>query len=163
MSAAPGPSGGMPEGSPLAVGWREYVALPDWGIRRILAKADTGAKTGAIDVRNVVDLGAERVAFEVITRRRRDARVPVEAEVVRRSMVRSSLGEPHERLTVRTRLKIGPVEKTVELGLVDRSNMLCRVLLGRRALAPELLVDSGRVHLLGEGPRRTKAPRGGDG
>ena len=35
---------------PLAIGWQEYVALLDWGIRRLKVKIDTGARTSAIDV-----------------------------------------------------------------------------------------------------------------
>ncbi len=36
--------------SPLLIGWKEYVAFPEWGLRRIRAKIDTGACTSALDV-----------------------------------------------------------------------------------------------------------------
>jgi len=39
-----------PGSSPLLIGWKEYVAFPEWGIRRLRAKVDTGACTSAVDV-----------------------------------------------------------------------------------------------------------------
>ena len=143
--------------SRTVIGWREYVALPDWSIGAIKAKADTGARTSAIDVANVIEINPQRVRFEiVIDRSRRDGRVQVEADVYRRTRIRSSLGDRHDRIIVQARLRLGPVEKVVQLGLVSRPAMLCRMLLGRAALEPHFLVDPGQIYLFGRRPRRTK-------
>ena len=48
------------------IGRREYVAFPDWGIRGVEAKIDTGARTSAIHVDNIKRLSGERVRFEVV-------------------------------------------------------------------------------------------------
>jgi len=63
----------------------------------------------------------------------------------------SSNGQTTDRLFVETTLQIGSVRKQVEFGLVCRKKMLCRVLLGRQALANDFLVDCTEKHLLGEG------------
>ena len=84
------------------------------------------------------------------------------ATVVRRTRVKSSFGARQDRLVVRTRLKLGPIEKTIELSLVSRRDMHCRMLLGRKALEPDILVDSGRRYVHGLRPRgrgtRTQEP-----
>lgn len=157
--------------APRPIGWREYIQLPDWcGERLILAKSDTGALGCAIDVDNIEELPGNRVRFDLIHKRRRDgalAHQQVEATVRRRARVRSSNGVLQTRLSVETRLKVGAVEKLVEFSLVSRADMLCRVLLGRRALEADFLVDSGRKFLLSRPPasppvkraRPGKAPR----
>jgi len=146
-------------GQKTPVGWREYIALPDWGPTHIKAKIDTGARTSAIDIVNLVELEDDRVRFElVIDRNHPDQRVVVQTPIVRRTRVRSSFGARHDRLIVRTRMRLGPIEKEIELSLVCRKNMLCRMLLGRQALAPDLVVDPGRRYLHGRKPRKKKRP-----
>ena len=44
---------------PLLIGWKEYVAFPEWDLRRVRAKIDTGACTSALDVAGY-ELEAER-------------------------------------------------------------------------------------------------------
>ena len=148
------------EAKPLAIGWREYVAFPDWGVKQVRAKSDTGARSSAIDVANVEDLGDGRVRFQLnVSRVGRRRFVTVEAPVARRTKVRSSFGHARDRVLIHVPVTIGPVTKTIEMGLVSRRRMLCRVLLGRTALAPEFVVDSGRAYLFGKAKRSKKAAR----
>lgn len=131
------------------IGWREYVDLPDWGGVRVKAKADTGARSSAIDVANLEELDDGRVRFHVIFNRAHpDERTEVVATVSRRTHIRSSFGHRHDRLFVRTRIRIGNHEREAELGLVCRKNMRCRMLLGRTFLEGHFLVDSGHTYVL---------------
>ncbi len=150
--------------SKIVIGWKERVELPEWDVGWIVAKADTGARTGAIDVANLVELPDNRVRFDVVLDRspnsdRERMRRTIEATIARRSRVKSSFGASHDRLFVETTLHLGPVRKTVQLGLVNRKNMLCRMLLGRVALAPEFVVDPARRYVFGrhliKKPRKT--------
>ena len=143
--------------SPLVVGWREYVALPEWGIPHIKAKVDTGARTSALHVGRIEELPDGRVRFEVVVREKPKLRTTiVEARPVKRTIVKSSSGEKQERFVFRTTLRIGPVERGVELNLVSRGGMLCRMLVGRTALSGGLLVDPERKYIHG-GPKIRKA------
>jgi hypothetical protein len=146
----------MSTGLTVHCGWCELVDLPAWGITRLRAKADTGARTSSLHVENLVELPHRRVAFEVILHRRRvDRRVRVEAPVVRTSRVKSSNGVSSLRHVVRTTILIGPVEREIELNLVDRGEMIHRMLLGRSALSG-MVVEVDSQYLLGRRPRRKK-------
>lgn len=121
--------------APHLIGWREIVAFPDWDIEGVEAKIDTGARTSAIHVEDVVKLGRGRVRFHLVTSRRSPFKhVPVTAELVRLSRVRSSTGHAQERYVVATTIRIGSIRRNIELSLVGRHKMLCRMLLGRTAL-----------------------------
>ncbi|HXH60901.1 MAG TPA: RimK/LysX family protein [Fimbriimonadaceae bacterium] len=129
------------------VGWRETVDLPDWGVKGMIAKVDTGARTSAIHVENVEHVGEDRVSFEVVTSRKPNAeRIRVVAPVKRLTSVRSSIGKAQERIVVETTMILGHHERLVELSLVSRKKMLCRMLLGRRALEGDFVVDVSLKH-----------------
>ena len=135
------------------IGWKEVVDLPEWGIRSLLAKADTGARGSAIDVDAVERLPDGRVRFRVVLNRKdRGAGHEVVAQIRRSTRVRSSNGEVQERIIVRTSLEIGDDRHEIDLSLVARKRMICRLLLGRHALAGHFVVDSEEKYL--HGPRR---------
>ncbi|MEQ8818709.1 MAG: RimK/LysX family protein [Sumerlaeia bacterium] len=131
------------------VGWTEYVGLPELGIDRLDAKVDTGARTSALHVENVVKRKDGLLEFDVVlSRKKLNRRVRVSAPILKRAKVRSSTGEYHERYFIKTRLRLGPVEKDIELSLVSREKMVFRMLIGRKALERDFLVDVSkrRVH-----------------
>ncbi|MFI4898198.1 MAG: ATP-dependent zinc protease [Phycisphaerales bacterium JB059] len=131
------------------IGRREWVELPEWGIARLRAKVDTGARTSAIHVSSIEDLEGGRLRFEVVRREKPHRRtVIVEADHVREARVRPSTGRTQRRPVVRTVGRIGSWEREIEMTLVCREGMLCRMLLGRRALTG-LLVDPSRKDVLG--------------
>ncbi|HWZ92597.1 MAG TPA: RimK/LysX family protein, partial [Polyangiaceae bacterium] len=70
--------------------------------------------------------------------------------------VRPSSGELEARIFVAVKVRIGPVEREIELSLVDRGRMIFRMLIGRRALAHAFLVDPSRRYVLKK-PRSSKA------
>ncbi len=147
----------MPETEQLVVGWREFVDLPEWGIRGVRAKIDTGARTSAIHVAEIDYVEGERVRFKVVYRERPVRKTKwIEADLIRQAVVKPSSGKRQERPVVRTIIRIGSRDHEAELSLVNRKGMLCRMLVGRKALEGAFLVDPGRTHVAdGHGPRRT--------
>lgn len=130
------------------IGWRERIDLPQWKIQGLLAKSDTGANSSAIDVAWLEELPEERVRFGVRCSQKDPQKIrEIEAPVLRRTRIRSSNGQRAHRIFVITKMRIGVVSKRVEFGLVCRKNMICRVLLGRKALEGDFLVDCSERHI----------------
>jgi len=128
-------------GRKILIGWRELVDIPAWGIRGLKAKIDTGARTSALHVDNIVELDENHIEFVVIlSRRNSKRRIKVRARAIKRGWVRASHGRT-TRWYVEARVKIGPVERVIPLNLVDRSAMIYRMLLGRNAIEDSFIVD----------------------
>lgn len=156
-------SGDRPFGAEpaLVVGWHEHVGLPEWGIEHIRTKVDTGARTSAVHVSNIQRGGGGLLSFDVVIHERPHLEVVrVEAEEVRRSHVKPSSGRLQNRPVVRTLVQVGPISREIELSLVGRKGMLCRMLLGRTAMEG-ILVDPTREYVVSERPepKRRDRPR----
>lgn len=151
-------------GNPILVGWREWLALPDFGIGAIKAKVDTGARSSALHVETQEEFlreGRRWVRFTILPTSRRRKRPHVcEALVVDERPVTDSSGDRRTRLFIRTHVTIGAHRYEIETNLTSRHGMLFPMLLGRTALAGRLLVDPAQSYLLGRPRlRRPRAPK----
>ncbi len=135
------------------IGWREWVALPAFGIGAIKAKVDTGARSSAlhahglrIERRDGVD-----VATFVIQPRQRSASPshPAEALVSGWRQVTTSAGHRELRPVIVTTVELMGVAWPIELTLTRRDAMGFRMLLGRRAVRRRFVIDPGRSFLAG--------------
>lgn len=154
----------LPESpTPIPVGWREYIALPDWGITRVRVKVDTGARTSAIHVAEYQELEDGTARFEVVISERPKMRtILVEAPLVREAVVKPSSGKRQRRPVVRTTMRLGGVQKEIEISLVSRQGMLCRMLLGRTALGADYCVDASKKYLASGRPKRKRRRKSAD-
>jgi ribosomal protein S6--L-glutamate ligase len=136
----------------LMLGWEEWVALPDLGLPAIKAKIDTGAKTSALHAYAIEDVqvrGVAMVRFRIHpARRRRDIDIVCTAPVKDARDVVSSNGERERRYVVETAIEIAGHRWPIELTLTNRETMNSRMLLGRQALRPGILIDPTRAFLL---------------
>ncbi|HBN77188.1 MAG TPA: hypothetical protein DD473_15505, partial [Planctomycetaceae bacterium] len=112
------------------------------------------------DVKNLKIEEDDYVSFDVaLSRTDRSLSKPVRMKIKRHTQVKSSNGHITERVVVETTLRIGPVEKNVDVTLVCRKRMQCRMLIGRTALGNEFLVSSNDVYLLTEKAEPQKRTR----
>jgi len=135
--------------------------LPDFGIRAIKAKLDTGARTSSLHAfrpRRFVRDGLEMVRFDIHpVQRSRASTVQVEARVTGERAVRTSGGEQEVRLVIETTLGVDGVRWPIELTLTRRDQMGFRMLLGRQALNGRIVVDPALSYLAsGRGPGQAK-------
>ncbi len=143
-----------------AVGWREWVGLPELGIGRIKVKVDTGARSSALHAFGIEEFqldGEAWVRFRIHPIQR-DARAEVlaQAPLVDERWVRSSSGKLTRRPVIRTLLALGQEVWSIEITLVRRDVMGFRMLLGRQALRHRFLVDPGRSYLVSRRRRRRR-------
>jgi hypothetical protein len=140
-------------GLPVTIGWKEYVQLPDWDVPRVKAKVDTGARTSVLDVVGY-ELQADPSGALVaelrlaLHRRRPDEVTTVRVPVLRLVTVRNSGGACEQRPLIETTLRLGPVTKRILLTVTRRASMRFRMLLGRKALEGDFIVDVSRKYLL---------------
>jgi len=122
------------------VGWREWAALPELGVPAVKVKIDTGARTSALhalDIERFRDNGRDMVKF-----------------IVHPVPVSDSGGHSENRYVISSRITLGSTEKdsmdqAIDITLTQRSSMLFRMLVGRTALAGNVVVDPAASYLCG--------------
>jgi len=131
------------------IGWREYVDFPEWGIRGIRAKVDTGARTSSLHVEDIRLLEKNMIRFYVVVSRKNlIRRKKVVTERLKRGKVKSSTGDRTHRWYVKTTIKIGQFKREIVINLSGREDMNFRMLLGRTAIEDAFLVDTDRSFLV---------------
>lgn len=141
-------------------GWREWVDLPELGVRHVKAKVDTGARTSSLHASNIqiieVD-GILRARFSVHPHQHdTDDTVECEADVVDERDVRNSGGQAETRTVISTLIQVGAIEWPVEITLTARDDMKFRMLIGRTAMHGVATVDPSRSFVT-SGRRRKRA------
>lgn len=139
------------------VGWREWVALPEWGIDAMKAKIDTGARTSAIHADDIElferdDVSLVRFLIRPWQRSDADA-VLIEAPRIDHRTITSSSGTRTDRPVVLAPIVLGGRAIHAEITLTNRDEMGFRMLVGREALAQGFTVDATASYLGGR-PRK---------
>jgi len=139
-----------------AIGWREWVALPELGISWIKSKVDSGARTSslhAFDIEYGRKGGEPYVRFKVHPLQRNQRKTVIaEAPLLERRHVKSSSGHLSLRPVIVTPVQLMDQTLEVEITLASRDAMGFRMLLGRQAIRGKFVIDAGRSYLAGHPP-----------
>jgi hypothetical protein len=154
----------MLQNEPIVLGWREWLALPQFGIAAIKSKIDSGARTSSLHVESLDEFeqdGQPWLRFTVLTGRRSAPAVHCVAPVADRRAVSDSGGHVTMRWFIRTEFELAGRRWESEMNLTSRLHMLFPLLLGRDALRGRFLVDSASAYRCGRpvARRRRKGPK----
>lgn len=128
--------------------------LPELEIPALQVKIDTGAKSSSIHAFNIkyfqknsqdfvkFDLHPLKHSKEVIK--------TYECPLIDMRVIKSSSGDREERPFIKTPIKIGGYEWEIELNLTNRDYMGFRMLLGREAMAKNVMVRPGVSYIHGK-------------
>ncbi|WP_020041941.1 30S ribosomal protein S6--L-glutamate ligase [Salipiger mucosus] len=134
----------------FTLGWEEWLALPDLGLPAIRAKVDTGARTSALHAFAIEPFGPSdkpMVRF-AIHPDPGDPNLEIicSAPLKDRREVTSSNGESELRFVIETTARMGDRSWPIEVTLTDRGAMSYRMLLGRSALAEDMIVSPAQSY-----------------
>ena len=148
------------------VGWLEKVVVQADGVSLLMkAKMDSGAKTASIHA-NAYQLfekdGQKWVRFKVANFEGKA--IDFERPVVRTAKIKRHFGEYQERPVVMLGLCLDNIYVETEVNLVDREGLNYKLLVGRKYLAGNFLIDSGNTFIVEprcevKTPKRKGAPK----
>jgi len=116
------------------VGAFEAVSFPELGVKKTIAKIDTGSYSGALHAINMTEVkdknGKLALVFHPCGKKRLEART----QLYSKKRVRSSNGHLEERYIIQTWIEINGEQYPITISLTDRSTMMKEVLIGREFL-----------------------------
>ena len=148
--------------TPLTIGWKEWVALPDLQIPAIKAKVDTGARTSALHASEITEFtkpSGRWVRYIVQPLRKHpEIEIPCESKLLDERDIKNSGGQVESRYVIETTIVLGGVTWSTTLSLTSRDDMLFRMLIGRTALRDRVIIHPGEKYLTGKVRRRKIYP-----
>lgn len=145
------------------LGWREWVALPDIGIRALRVKVDTGARTSALNAHSIEEFERQQipwVRFKLRLNRKREREITCCAKIKDVRVVKDSGGHAEERYVIETPVRFGDRDEEwlIEITLANRTDMRFAMLIGRTAIKDRFTVDPSRSYVAGRKSKPKKVP-----
>src|SRR5690606_16180281 len=144
----------------LVMGWREWLELPELGVKRVKAKVDTGARSSSLHAEGIelFQLRGQIVVRFIVLPLQRSRLEPVscQAPLYDERYVKSSNGSRELRPVIRTAVSWGGQSWEIDVTLTSRDLMGFRMLLGREAIRRRYLVDTGRSYIGGRPPKKKR-------
>lgn len=126
----------------VLIGRKETAHLPTFGLLSKTVKIDSGAYTSSIDIENIrkdgdllyvqFERGSTEIAFKEYKTKR----------------IKSSNGITQERYVIKGEIHLGNKVYSTFFSLTDRSGMRYPILIGRKLLNKNFIIDTSRAYIL---------------
>jgi len=129
------------------IGNKELISFPNLKRNKVVARIDSGARSSSAhcDKIWIERMGGKKVlCCHFLKRSRKVTRF----KNFKIRSVKSSNGVSQKRYAVRMTIDLGPVRKRTDVTLTDRSTMNYSVLLGRRFLKSDFIIDVSKSYIL---------------
>lgn len=132
------------------IGRSEKVWFPAWNISEVNARVDTGAMTSSLHAEHIEEFEIDGAAWVRFWFDGHSDEV-VETKVVKDQKVKSSNGTIQHRYYVEAEMHFADgTHYKILMSLANRAAMKHPMLIGRRLLSKNFLVDSARSFVLGK-------------
>lgn len=133
-------------GEKLIIGNKEKISFPDQEREHIVARIDSGARSSSVHCDKIWEeemRGKKVLCCHFLKRSKKVIRF----NKFKRRKIKSSNGQIETRYIVEVKIRLGDCEKITQVSLNDRSAMNYSVLLGRRFLAKDFLIDVSKSYV----------------
>lgn len=131
----------------IVIGRTDKIDIPEFNIKNISAKIDTGAYTSALHCFKTKVVG-KKLTFHIVDKSDKglERRVFVVDNFSQR-VIKNSFGDVEKRYVIKVKVVIFNKSIDTEFSLTDRSNMKHPILLGRKFLKGKFIVDVSKFNL----------------
>ncbi len=137
---------------PEILGWLESAFIKPWGIK-VRAKLDTGALTSSIHATQIEEYYVDEELWVRFTLtqpmnekyNQPEKKITVEKPVLKETKIKEHIGDSVLRYVVEMAFCLNGKNYITPVTLTDRTNFHYPLLLGRRTLKDNLLIDPGRT------------------
>ncbi len=135
-------------GEKIVAGWVEKVRIYP-GNLLLEAKLDSGAETSSLHAARLQTFkkdGQQWVRFEMD--RGQGEKLVLERPLLRTVRIKRHFGRAQYRPVIRLGVCLGKIYRETEVNLVDRTGFQYRMLIGRKFLGDQVVIDPGLTHQL---------------
>lgn len=135
----------------ITIGRKDKADFPELDLKEIDIKMDTGAFTSAIHCRKITTKqieGKEVLVFTLLdpSHAQYDKK-EFSTENFREKLIKNSFGSSEKRFVIETDIRLFGKKYPIELSLSERGEMKFPILIGRRFLMGNFIVDSAKYDL----------------
>ena len=148
-----------PKKEKRTIGRKERIHFVDFGLRNLIAKIDTGAYSSSLHcyvTGIIIKDGVEYIKFIPLVYKNKVKNAPeIITKVSKKKQVKSSSGHVEDRYFVKLVVQMNGHSVRTEFSLTDRSTMRHTILLGRKFLKGNYVVDVSRKFIFSKKEKKS--------